>query len=222
MPKSLATAPLLGPDGDDARYFDRELSWLAFNERVLANAFDANLPLGERLRFITISASNLDEFYMVRIAGLRQLAARNFKILPESGDRLDELLTLVSNRAEQLKRRQQEVLGKVLDGEAVGTFFEGGPGRLKGRKRWIAFFHHPQGALVVDEGAKAALREGSMSLLAPGVVHCEGDFVAGDVVKICDRNGTEFAQGIAKCSRTELEAGAVKKVVMHRDHMVVL
>ena len=115
MPKSLATAPLLGPDGDDARYFDRELSWLAFNERVLANAFDANLPLGERLRFITISASNLDEFYMVRIAGLRQLAARNFKILPESGDRLDELLTLVSNRAEQLKRRQQEVLGKVLD-----------------------------------------------------------------------------------------------------------
>ena len=78
MPKSLATAPLLGPDGDDARYFYRELSWLALNERVLANAFDTNLPLGERLRFITISASNLDEFYMVRIAGLRQLATRNF------------------------------------------------------------------------------------------------------------------------------------------------
>jgi glutamate 5-kinase len=118
--------------------------------------------------------------------------------------------------------RARGVLRKVLDGEAVGTFFEGGPGRLKGRKRWIAFFHHPQGALVVDEGAKAALREGSMSLLAPGVVHCEGEFVAGDVVKICDRNGTEFAQGIAKCSRGELEARSVNKVVVHRNHLVVL
>ena len=118
--------------------------------------------------------------------------------------------------------REAGVLGKVLVGESVGTFFKAGDGRLKGRKRWIAFFHHPQGALVVDEGAKAALRERNMSLLAPGVVRCEGEFATGDVVKICDGNGTEFAQGIAKCSRDEFESGAVKKVVVHRDHLVVL
>ena len=94
--------------------------------------------------------------------------------------------------------------------------------KLKGRKRWIAFFHHPNGALVVDTGAQAALRERGMSLLAPGVTGCEGEFAPGDVVKICDGNGTEFARGISKFSREEMDNGAAKKVVVHRDNLVVL
>ena len=53
------------------RYFDREISWLSFNERVLLQAYDKTIPYGERLRFVTISSENLDEFYMVRIAGLQ-------------------------------------------------------------------------------------------------------------------------------------------------------
>ena len=70
------------------------------------------------------------------------------------------------------------------------------PPSCKGRKRWIAFFHHAKGALFVDEGAKKALRENGKSLLPPGVACCQGDFAAGDVVRICDLNGTEFARGI--------------------------
>lgn len=68
---NLITKKIINNPND--RYFDRELSWLSFNERVLLNAFDETIPFGERLRFITISSENLDEFYMVRIAGLVQL-----------------------------------------------------------------------------------------------------------------------------------------------------
>ena len=75
---------------------------------------------------------------------------------------------------------------------------------------------------MADAGAKAALRERGMSLLAPGVRRVEGEFAAGDVVKVCDLDGTEFARGISKFSREELANGKAKKVVVHRDNLVVL
>jgi glutamate 5-kinase len=94
---------------------------------------------------------------------------------------------------------------------------------LQGRKRWIAFFHHPKGTLFVDDGAKKALRESGKSLLPPGVARCEGDFAAGDVVRICDLNGTEFARGIAKFSAEEIRAKKLARVeLVHRDDLVIL
>ena len=119
--------------------------------------------------------------------------------------------------------RKKSVLAAILCGEDEGTLFVPQPVRLKGRKRWIAFFHHPKGALFVDDGAKKALREKGKSLLPPGIARCAGEFAAGEVVRICDLDGTEFARGIADFSSGEISARRLDRVeVVHRDNLVIL
>ena len=119
--------------------------------------------------------------------------------------------------------KKKQALARILAGEEEGTLFVPQPTRLQGRKRWIAFFHHPKGALFVDEGARKALRESGKSLLPPGVARCEGEFLSGEVVRICDLNGTEFARGIAGFSSLEINARQLKRVeVVHRDNLVIL
>ena len=119
--------------------------------------------------------------------------------------------------------KKKSVLAKILGGENEGTLFVAQPNRLQGRKRWIAFFHHPKGALFVDNGAKHALRESGKSLLPPGVARCEGNFDAGEVVRICDLDGTEFARGISKFSAEEIRGKKLARVeLVHRDDLVIL
>jgi glutamate 5-kinase len=119
--------------------------------------------------------------------------------------------------------KKKNALADILAGEDEGTLFIAQPDKLQGRKRWIAFFHHPKGALFVDNGAKTALRESGKSLLPPGVARCEGNFDAGDVVRLCDLDGTEFARGIAKFSAEEIRSRKPARVeLVHRDDLVIL
>lgn len=119
--------------------------------------------------------------------------------------------------------KKRDVLARILEPGEEGTVFVPQPNKLKGRKRWIAFFHHPKGSLFVDEGAKKALREGGKSLLPPGIAKCEGDFSAGEIVRICDLNGTEFARGICDFDSETVKARQVPRAeVVHRDNLVIL
>jgi polyphosphate kinase len=87
------------------RFLDRELSWLAFNQRVLEMAEDPNLYLLERLNFLAIFASNLDEFFMVRVAGLKRRIATGLAVTSASGLSPQDVLTQISQEAHRLQER---------------------------------------------------------------------------------------------------------------------
>jgi glutamate 5-kinase len=118
---------------------------------------------------------------------------------------------------------RETVLPEIIAGEEIGTLFVPQPAKLRGRKRWIAFFHHPKGTLFVDDGAKHALMENGRSLLPPGVTRCEGEFEAGEIVSICDKDGHEFARGMAAFNSREISERTTPRVeVVHRDDLVIL
>ncbi|MFL6600601.1 MAG: polyphosphate kinase 1 [Steroidobacteraceae bacterium] len=95
-------------------YINRELSFLEFNQRVLAQAFDASVPLLERLRFLCISSSNLDEFFEIRVAGLKQLLELGSGQFATDTLSLQEQLSAIHLRAMRLCSEQYRCLNEVL------------------------------------------------------------------------------------------------------------
>jgi polyphosphate kinase len=117
-PDEMTAAPL----SPSQRYINRELSWLAFNERVLEEASNSAHPLLERVRFLSISDSNLDEFYMVRVAALKELAASGVPVKSEDGLTPEQELAAIAEVAAGLVQRQQRCwadLQKRLRAEGI-------------------------------------------------------------------------------------------------------
>ncbi len=99
--------------------------------------------------------------------------------------------------------RRPNILSQVFAGADVGSYFLPAQSKLTAKKHWIAFSKKPRGKLLLDEGAQGAIVKRGKSLLPSGIVGVEGGFERGDAVRLCDRQGQEFARGVVSYSLAE-------------------
>ncbi len=131
--------------------------------------------------------------------------------------------------------RSKDVLLRIFNGDRAGTLFLAVKDKMVARKRWIAYSAISRGEIKVDNGAREALVQRGKSLLAGGIVEVKGNFKTGDIVKILNEQGREFARGVVNYSREELskikglKTSQIKSRLgykfydeaVHRDNLVV-
>lgn len=124
-------------------YISRELSWLEFNDRVLGEGLNEQLPLMERLKFLAIVSSNLDEFFMIRVAGLKQQLAAKVRSRDISGLTAGQQLRQISRRVNQMVRQQSAGIRQVFEAlDAEGVHFQT-PGELTiGQRNFLESHFH--------------------------------------------------------------------------------
>jgi len=136
--------PAIAPDSPE-RFVNRELSWLAFNGRVLAEAQNRRHPLLERLRFLSISSSNLDEFFMVRVAGLCGMVNEGVAKLSDDGLTPSQQLAKIGECAGGLIAEQQRVWTQLREEMGENGIAVIQAGDLKDADRsWLDAFFHEQ------------------------------------------------------------------------------
>ncbi|WP_084583150.1 RNA degradosome polyphosphate kinase [Sphingomonas azotifigens] len=123
MTESAAPQTIAPANPNEARYFNRELSWLAFNRRVMEEACNPAHPLLERLRFLSISGSNFDEFFMVRVAGLMGQQLQNIDTRSADGLTPAQQLEAISAEAATLADEQQAVWVDIRAELALANIF---------------------------------------------------------------------------------------------------
>jgi polyphosphate kinase len=109
------------PSASGDRFINRELSWLAFNQRVLEQAADESLPLLERAKFLAITSSNLDEFVMVRVGSLKLKAQRNALVRDPAGLTVSEQLQAIATESREVVLRQYRLLRNSLEPQLAGA-----------------------------------------------------------------------------------------------------
>ena len=131
--------------------------------------------------------------------------------------------------------REPDVLVRLTQGEAIGSLFVADTAKLTARKQWMADHLQLRGAVVIDDGAVAALRDEGKSLLPIGMTGVEGDFSRGDVIAVRDARGAEVARGLANYASSEarllcrkssadferLLGYAAEPEMIHRDNLVL-